>query len=320
MILLASWNGVPGMEVGWSILSSGGSALDAVEAATREVEDDPADYTVGYGGLPNLLGEVELDASIMDGTTRDAGAVAGLKRYRAAITIARRVMEDLPHAVLVGDGAARFGAELGLTAENLLTEEARHAYLAGFAGEMPPRFNELPGAAAILETLIARHDGDRAPSFGTVNFIAQDDDGRIASATSSSGWPWKYPGRAGDSAVIGAGNYADDRYGAATCTGWGEFAIRLGTARSVIARIEAGQDLHQTCRQAFHDVLTLDPGWPHPPLSMLALAADGAHTGYSTHAHRTYLVRTAQLTTYAELPGTPVRSGTDHRVGRTPTG
>lgn len=131
MIIIGSSNGSVGIAAGWDILQAGGSALDAVEAATRLVEDNPHDHSVGYGGYPNLLGEVELDASIMDGTTLRAGAVGALKGYRYAISVARRVMEDLPHVILVGEGAMRFAAEIGMQRENLLTEHAEKAWRAG---------------------------------------------------------------------------------------------------------------------------------------------------------------------------------------------
>src|SRR6185295_16783144 len=101
-----------GIPAAWAILQEGGTALDAVEAATRIVEDNPEDHSVGYGGYPNLLGEVELDASIMDGTALRAGAVGALRGYRHPISVARRVMEELPHVMLAGAGAARFAAEL----------------------------------------------------------------------------------------------------------------------------------------------------------------------------------------------------------------
>src|SRR6476620_1883002 len=119
MIIIASSNGDIGLPIAWDILRSGGSAIDAVEAATRIVEDNPADHSVGYGGYPNLLGEVELDASIMDGTTLRAGAVGALRGYRHAISVARRVMEDLPHVMLVGAGDARFAAEIGMAQADL---------------------------------------------------------------------------------------------------------------------------------------------------------------------------------------------------------
>src|ERR687884_2062386 len=126
MIIIASSNGDVGIPAAWEILQGGGTALDAVEAATRLVEDNPADHSVGYNGYPNLLGEVELDASIMDGTTLRAGAVGALRGYRHPISVARRVMEDLPHVMLVSEGAARFAAEIGMQREDLLTADASH--------------------------------------------------------------------------------------------------------------------------------------------------------------------------------------------------
>jgi beta-aspartyl-peptidase (threonine type) len=203
MIIIGSSNGRVGIAAGWAILQAGGSALDAVEAATRLVEDNPDDHSVGYGGYPNLLGEVELDASIMDGTTLRAGAVGALKGYRAAISVARRVMEDLPHVVLVGDGAARFAAEIGMPRENLLTDHSERVWRAGLEGRTLIDWQGAPELLAALLKRSAALTQDPEHVTGTVNFIAQDRQGRIASAVSTSGWAWKYPGRLGDSPIIG---------------------------------------------------------------------------------------------------------------------
>ena len=269
MILVASANGDVGMDAGWEILARGGSALDAVEAATRLVEDNPDDHTVGYGGYPNALGEVELDASIMEGRTRRAGAVGALKGHRAAITVARAVMERTPHVLLVGDGAARLAAEIGLEEENLLTAEAEQAW---------------------------REHVAKGPA-GTVDFLAVDREGRIASAVSTSGWAWKHPGRVGDSAVIGAGNCCDDRWGAAACTGFGELAIRASLARMVVARLALGHDLEQSCAASFREL-----DGPEPIMSMVAIDAAGGHCGVSTLPDRTYLVRTDAMSAHEALP------------------
>jgi isoaspartyl peptidase/L-asparaginase-like protein (Ntn-hydrolase superfamily) len=305
MLLIATKNGAVGMAAGWSILAVGGSALDAVEAATRCVEDDPSDHTVGYGGYPNQLGEVELDASIMDGTTRRTGAVAALKGYRAAISIARKVMEGLPHVLLVGDGAACFAAQTGFAAEDLLTPEAHAAYRKALDGEYPQDHHDLIAAVATLgldrSSLLPR------PSPGTVNFIARDQHGRIASAVSTSGWPWKYPGRVGDSAVIGAGNYADDRFGAAACTGWGELAIRAGTARNVVAGLQHGHDLDDACHAEFRDLSSLGPEIEPFPLQLIAIDADDGHVGYARDADRHYLAWTDGMTAFSRVPCVHVR-------------
>src|SRR5262245_5271117 len=193
MILIASSNGSVGMAAGWEILERGGSALDAVEAATRLVEDNPEDHSVGYGGYPNLLGEVELDASIMDGTTLRSGAVGALKRYRAAITVARRVMDELPHVMIVGEGAERFAAEIGLQPENLLTEEAERTWRAGIEGREMIDWHGVPELVAKLLKRSGQITQDPEHVTGTVNFLAQDRSGRIASAVTTSGWAWKYP-------------------------------------------------------------------------------------------------------------------------------
>lgn len=301
MILIASSNGMVGMAAGWEILRAGGTALDAVEAATRLVEDNPADHSVGYGGYPNLLGEVELDASIMDGATLRAGAVGALKGYRAAISVARRVMEELPHVFLAGDGAARFAAELGMQPENLLSAEAARTWRAGIEGREMIDWHGVSEQVAKLLARAPKVTQDPEHVTGTVNIIAQDARGHIASAVSTSGWAWKYPGRLGDSPVIGAGNYADDRYGAAACTGWGEAAIRAGTARSVVLYLKGGLALADACREAFRDLEPIMRGTPNA-MSLVALDRAGNHCAMTTAEDRTYVYQADGMQAPAELP------------------
>jgi beta-aspartyl-peptidase (threonine type) len=289
------------MAAGWAVLEQGGSALDAVEAATRLVEDNPEDHSVGYGGYPNLLGEVELDASIMDGTTLRTGAVGALKNYRYAITAARRVLEDLPHDLLVGEGAARFAAEIGLTPEDLLSEEAERTWRAGIEGKEMIDWHGIPELVARLLKRSAQITQDPEHVTGTVNFIAQDAQGRIASAVSTSGWAWKYPGRLGDSPIIGAGNYADDRYGAAACTGWGEASIRAGTARSVVLYLKMGLSLEQACQEAFRDLEPIIRGTPNA-MNMVAIDRNGNHYSITTAEERTYVYQKDGMASYEELP------------------
>lgn len=301
MIIVASSNGSVGIDAGWAILERGGSALDAVEAATRLVEDNPDDHSVGYGGYPNLLGEVELDASIMDGTSLRAGAIGGLRGYRAAITAARRVMDDLPHVMLVGEGAARFAGEIGLAQEQLLTAEAEQTWRAGIDGRSSL---DWAGALELVGQLLQRAGQltrDPEHATGTVNFIAQDQYGHLASAVSTSGWAWKYPGRVGDSPIIGAGNYADDRYGAAACTGWGEAAIRAGTARSIVLYLKAGLTLEAACREAFSDLEPIMRGTANA-MSLIALDRHGNHAAFSTSEERSYIYRADGMTAYTTSP------------------
>ena len=290
MIVVASSNGDVGIGAAMEILRAGGTALDAVEAATRLVEDNPDDHSVGYGGYPNLLGEVELDASIMDGNTLSAGTVGCLRGFRHPISVARQVMLELPHVMLVGEGAARFAREIGMVEENLLTPEAAEVYQQGITGSLPPEQQHwLQGGIQVNLSRLVRITADPERAAGTVNFIAQDSAGNIASAVSTSGWSWKYPGRLGDSPIIGAGNYADNRYGACACTGWGELAIRLGTARSVVLYQRMGYDVQQACRQAMED---LRAGVTEPAqaiMHLVALSPDGQPVGMSTTPDRSYI-------------------------------
>lgn len=255
-LVVASENGLPGIEQAMQVLRAGGTALDAVEAGIRLVESNPEEHGVGLGGLPNLLGQVELDASIMDGRTLAAGSVGALVGYEHPISVARKIMELSPHVMLVGSGASRFAAEMGFPERDLLTEKARDKWresLARFisAEEIDALANRrelLPLVQTLMEEIRRR---------GTVDFLARDQRGDIACGVSTSGWPWKYPGRLGDSPIIGAGNYADNRFGAAACTGYGELAIRCATARSVVLYMKMGMSVADACLEAMRDLRPL---------------------------------------------------------------
>jgi L-asparaginase / beta-aspartyl-peptidase len=301
VILISSSNGIVGMQAGWEILRAGGTALDAVEAATRLVEDNPEDHSVGYSGYPNLLGEVELDASIMDGATLRAGAVGALKGFRYPISVARHVMDELPHVFLVGEGAARFAAELGMAPENLLSAEAEQTWRDGLEGRASLDWHGVTEQVAKLLARSSKLVKDPEHVTGTVNFIARDGHGNIASAVSTSGWAWKYPSRLGDSPVIGAGNYADNRYGAAACTGWGEAAIRAGTARSVVLYLKQGLPLEEACREAFRDLVPIMRGTPNA-MSMVAIDRDGRHCAMTSAEDRTYVYQAGDMGAPDELP------------------
>jgi beta-aspartyl-peptidase (threonine type) len=287
------------MAAGIEILAAGGIALDAVEAVTRLVEDNPDDHTVGYGGYPNLLGQVELDASIMDGTTRRCGAVGSLRGYRAAITAARAVMDRLPHVLVVGDGAARLAQELGLEEEDLLTDEAARVWQDGLDGRLAAG---AAGGAAGMLSLMANLATDPEQAPGTVNVLALDGAGNVASAVSTSGWAWKYPGRLGDSPVIGAGSYADSRFGAAACTGWGELAIRAGTARMIVAALAMGATLTEAGAAAMRDVASLDTGGHPPTMSIVTLGADGSHAAFSNEPAKRYVFWEDGMSSFEDAP------------------
>jgi beta-aspartyl-peptidase (threonine type) len=283
VIILGSANAGVGIEAGWDVIAGGGTALDAVEVAIRLVEDNPEDHTVGYAGYPNQVGEVELDASLIDGHMRRAGAVGALKNHRHAITVARAVLERLPHVLVVGDGAARLAAELGMEPETLLTPETERFWREGVAG----------GKAVAL---------DPEHAAGTVDVMAIDGGGHIASGVSTSGWAFKYPGRLGDSPIVGAGNYADDRYGAAACTGWGELAIRAATAHSVVLWMADGVSVEDACVRGLRDLVRL--GVPTKDVIMQIVAVDSAGNHCAVAAGRSsdYVLRTEGMVAFETRP------------------
>lgn len=297
-IIVASENGRRGCVAAMDLLTNGGSALDAVELACRIVEDDPDDHTVGYGGMPNVLGDVELDASIMDGCTLQAGAVAGVRGFGNPITIARCVMEQSPHVLLVGRGAERFAAEMGFSRADQRTGQALHKWEQRFIerGLSPTATEDLRTLAAQLTGPLNLHDKATKPLelLGTVNFLVLDGNGDLASGVSTSGIGWKYPGRVGDSPLIGSGNYCDNRYGAAACTGMGELAIRAGTARSIALYLKQGFSLTQAGCEALRDLAPLNAG-PGQYMNIIALTPEGEHAGFTTVPGKQYLYMTAEM-------------------------
>jgi L-asparaginase / beta-aspartyl-peptidase len=305
MIIIASQNGDVGIRQAMAVLKAGGSVLDALEAGIRPVEDNLADHWVGSSGMPSILGEVELDASIMDGRDLTAGAVGCVKGYPNPISIARKVMEVLPHVFLVGEGAERFAAEMGFQKADLTTAETREIWSKDLAAVTASLGQHDPNRLVD----IVQQFSNPARTRGTVNFIARDDQGNLATGVSTSGYYGKYPGRLGDSPVIGAGNYADSRYGAAACTGMGEMAIRASTARSVVFYLKMGYSLEAAGVQAMQDLRDLG-GRFISEMNIIAMDRDGNPAGFSSVQGKTCIYMTGPspeiqvaLRTFVEVPG-----------------
>jgi len=300
MLVIASQNGGVGIEAAMQVFRDGGSAMDAVEAGIRLVEANPDDHSVGYGGYPNLLGEVELDAAIMDGRDLTSGAVGALKGYPYPISVARKVLAKLPHVFLVGDGAARFAAEMGFDPCELLTEPARETWEKRLREDLPSNvmahLTEQPDLWRYVEIAT---DPERAR--GTTNFIVQDAQGNLAVGVSTSGWAWKYPGRVGDSPIVGAGLYADNRYGAAACTGTGEMAIRAATAHSVVFYMKMGLSVMEAGQRAMADLNDLG-GRYLSGMNFIAVDREGNHAGFSSRTDAMYLYLTDAMDAPAEAP------------------
>ncbi|HXT27124.1 MAG TPA: N(4)-(beta-N-acetylglucosaminyl)-L-asparaginase [Candidatus Eisenbacteria bacterium] len=280
-VMISSANGVHALEKGMDILRNGGDTLEAAVAAVTVVEDDPNDDSVGYGGLPNEEGEVELDASVMHGPTRRAGSVASVRRIKNVARLAKTVMERTNHTMIVGDGARRFAVAEGFEEMNLLTEHSRKIWLAWKAstsfnwrpGIDSPEWNGKTGAneggpldsqefrARLADicgndkVLMARAmEVITDPPTGTINCLAVNEKGEISGTTTTSGLSWKIPGRVGDSPIIGAGLYVDGDVGGAGSTGKGEENIKISGGHTIVEMMRKGMSPTDACLEALHRV------------------------------------------------------------------
>ena len=298
-IIIGSERSEAGLPAGMDLLRQGASALDAVEAALRLCEDNLDDHYVGTGGLPNARGEVELDASLMVGSTRAFGAVGAVRSFPHPISIARAVLEKLPqHCLLVGEGAELFAEEQGFEQATLLTDEAWRL----FREALQPSSDAVEGEKTIAAPgddvyrlaaieLVNRFRPHEGP-WGTINVLALDDSGEMVVGVSTSGYPWKYPGRVGDSALPGTGNYCDLRYGGAACTGRGEMSMRITGARLVVDGLARGEDPSDACRSMLAEARTLRDDF-RAELRTLCLTPDGRHGAAATQSGATYNVMTS---------------------------
>jgi len=264
------------LAAGARILKDGGSALDAVEASTRLVEDNPGDSSVGSGGIPNILGVQEMDASVMCGKTMKTGAVGAIKGFTHPISIARKLLEEAPHVLLVAEGAENFARIMGCEEGNLETEESRKVYKA-FVDDAFEHEGIDESQTWVVDYVRSRSLREwyarLADEYhGTVNIQAIDAGGNIACAVSTSGTALKFPGRLGDSPIIGAGNYCDNRFGAAACTGRGELSIRNCTARTLIHYLAGGLGVEAAAVRAMQDVHALES---FGGMNCLLMDADG---------------------------------------------
>jgi N4-(beta-N-acetylglucosaminyl)-L-asparaginase len=245
------------IEAGWEILKNGGSAVDAVEKAANVIEVDPEDTSVGYGGLPNERGVVQLDASFMDGKTYSAGAVACLENIKTPSSVARLVMQHTDHVLLVGAGALEFAKAWGFQEENLLTEKARKIWLR-WKEELSP--SDDWGAPEHLQNLKKdlsywKDFPDIEHHYGTTNVMAIDRNGDIAGCTTTSGLSFKLNGRVGDSPIIGAGLYVDNEVGAAGATGRGEDVIKSCATYYMVLKMKEGRTPQQACEDALQMIV-----------------------------------------------------------------
>lgn len=257
-VVISTWNhGLPANEAAWKVLAAGGSALDAVEAGVRVPEGDPAVTSVGYGGYPDEDCRVTLDACIM-GPDGNCGSVAFVEGCKHPITLARKVMEETDHAMIVGDGAEEFARRMGFPREDLLTENARQGWLKWKAG-MSDRDDWLPAKE--------NHD--------TIGMVALDANGDLAGACTTSGLAFKIHGRVGDSPIIGAGMYVDNEVGAAAATGRGEAVIRTCGSFLVVENMRRGMSPPEAIRDALERIVRSHGGSVDFQVGFVAVSKTG---------------------------------------------
>lgn len=252
-IVIASANGLQAVGKAMEVIRGGADALDAVIAGVNLVEDDPNDHSVGYGGLPNEEGVVELDAAVMHGPTHRGGAVASLRNIRNPSKVARIVMERTDHVLLVGEGALRFARAHGFQEENLLTDEARRIWLQ-WKETMSTKDDWLPPHdrnTTEEEIGEARLHGPDSPRLtGTIHCSGLDQRGNLSCVTTTSGLAYKIPGRVGDSPILGAGLYCDNAVGSAGSTGRGEANLLNCSSVMVVEFMRQGRSPEEACLEA----------------------------------------------------------------------
>ncbi len=259
MIVLANIEAKSGIQTSVDYLQQGHGAVDAMVEGISLVEEDPNVRSVGYGGWPNLIGEMEFDAGVMDGDTLEIGSVGAVKEILHCSKLAREVMRKLPHNMLVGEGANRFASETGFKSPKMLVDDSQKVWADKIREVLcendHERFPHIP--LAPMTKLIT--DPERVRD--TTVFLGQDKNGSIGVATSTSGWAWKYPGRLGDSPIAGAGFYANSKYGAAACTHTGEMTMRTCTAFAVVDGLRRGLSLQDAVVEAAQQLLELKEGY-----------------------------------------------------------
>jgi N4-(beta-N-acetylglucosaminyl)-L-asparaginase len=286
-IIVCAHNGYNYLDDAFAFLSGGGDTLDAALKVVRGPEDDPNDTSVGLGGLPNEEGVVELDACCMHGPTRRAGSVGGVRNIKNVSQVAKAVMTDTGHVMLVGEGAERFAVAMGFPRENLLTDHSRKIWLLwkeyhserdwwgpGLSDphwQAPPsddkpqsellqeRLQQLEERAADLGIApefraTAAHDVI-FPPHGTIHCSALNEKGEISGCTTTSGLAWKLPGRVGDSPIIGAGCYTDQDVGSAGATGSGEENIKVAGAHTIVENMRHGMSPQEAAMDALKRIV-----------------------------------------------------------------
>lgn len=248
-IVIMNGEGWPGIERAAELLKENAPNFDVIEETIKLVELESTVRTVGYGGLPNAQGVMQLDASLMDGDTLESASIGALEGIMHPISVTRQLMRRLPHVMLVGAGARQFALECGFPDADILSPEAKAAFT---------EWKERNPYTRVLD--LFQHEEGKG-CHGTVISLVRNQHGSMAGGISTSGWDFKYPGRLGDSPVIGAGLYVDSRNGGAACTHCGENAIRTSLARSVVLYMKKGASVRDAVAEGMEDLTALKGGY-----------------------------------------------------------
>lgn len=268
-LVIATWNTPLAVETAAKVLENGGSALEAVEQGCRIEEANEKGQSVGKGGLPDRDGNVTLDACIMD-EKGNYGAVLGVKDIKHVISVARKVMEDTPHVMLVGEGAKQFAISKGFEPENLLTEASKKAW---------EKWKEKSEYKPIIN--IENHD--------TIGMLAIDNKGNISGACTTSGLAYKMAGRVGDSPIIGGGLFVDNEVGGASATGLGEEVLKTVGSFLIVELMRQGKSPQEACEEAIGRIVN-KPGKNYKDFQVgyIAVNKQGEVGAYSIHEHFSY--------------------------------
>lgn len=297
---ISSGNGIPAVTKAMEMISAGVDPVDAIVEGVTIVENDPNDMSVGYGGLPNEDGVVQLDASVMHGPTHKAGAVACIENIKNPAKVALLVLKGTDHVLIVGEGAKRFALRHGFEEENLLTERAREAWLR-WKRNLNPDDDWLDDDQGDFRRPSDRRGALEAPlefTYGTINCSGVNDNGDLAGVTTTSGLSWKIPGRVGDSPIVGAGMYVDNAVGAAGATGRGEAVIQNCGAFSIVREMENGKTPTEACLAVLKRIadntrqkrLLNDRGEPNFGVTCYALRKDGAYGSATMRGRKQFAV------------------------------
>ncbi len=299
-VVISSANGLKATARAMELIQQGADALDAVIAGVNIVEDDPNDHSVGYGGLPNEEGVVELDSSVMHGPSGRGGAVASLRNIKNPSKVAKMVMERSDHVLLVGEGALKFAAAHGFKEENLLTDEAREIWLK-WKENLSNQDDWLP-PHDINSIDIGEGPKQYERITGTINCDGIDLKGNISGVTTTSGLAFKIPGRVGDSPIIGAGLYVDNEVGAAGSTGRGEANLLACSSVMIVEYMRQGKAPEEACLLACKRIanqtkerrLLDDKGRPNFNVDFYAISKNGTYGGAAIWSGPRFAVNTGE--------------------------